>query len=317
MWTTWVLVCVVVLAWLHDTHGTYFISGREYSGVLPRSILTSNIIAKQTLQAGGKLNAAGLLECSRLCIATAACSSIIIQTATNTCYLTSLDRCSQPGNLLLVSPGYFYYERFDGQSISPPTCYSRCYQASGCEKCGRQFCWGWQIPNKVKGPALIWSFDLTSVLEVHCDNNWQLLWKSGDSSPRNTPPEPLQLKLFFRYIGDSKAESLFSSVSSVSGMLTVGSYVGGNGGNWWNAPFENRALAYNSSQNCKPFFNPTSECEANNITAAEEQISLSGNVTERGFAWLTGNQTLDHLTLSSIELWMTCTTCPVVSKYGK
>ncbi|XP_071515668.1 uncharacterized protein [Panulirus ornatus] len=216
--------------------------------------------------------------------------------------------------------GSFFYERFAGRRASPSTCFSTCFSHGGCHSCGRPNCWGdrcqhcanrcWETPANTSGETFLWGRGKRNVFSVVCDGGWQLLWRARKSLPRNTPPNSLRLKLKLVYEGDVHVASYFASVYVKDKRLSVGAYLGGEAGNWWKAPFNDRKLAYNTSLNCLPFFNPSSHCEANNIMSQEEQQRLNNRVVTRGYAWLTGTEYYDNLKLIRIEMWMRCVECP-------
>ncbi|XP_042203005.1 uncharacterized protein LOC121853129 [Homarus americanus] len=279
---------------------------------MPQNVLKSYLLKMTILTTSEALSPKGVLECSHLCLATPLCISFLLHNDTRSCYLTSLNRCLERNNVLLASPGYFYYERFDNQITTPPTCFSTCLATRDCNACGRKYCSGkdcencpstcWDVPS-VNGRISLWTRDHSKRFSVTCDQGWFLLWYSGEPVPENTSPTPLKLQVRLLYEGDLAVSSFFKTVKIHKKSLKVGEYLEGKAGNWWGAPFKNRHLTSNSSSNCLPFFNPTTYCKVLGVMNGEEQLSQNDTGIRRSLPWITGINEIDQLKLKVIELW--------------
>ncbi|KAK4288601.1 hypothetical protein Pmani_038377 [Petrolisthes manimaculis] len=156
-----------------------------------------------------------------------------------------------------------------------------------------------------------------------CEDGWQRWWGANTKVPLNntkvplnTPiDQPLKLRLELVYEDERRLTSNFSSVSVLSGKLSVGNYTGGDAGNWWEAPFQSRSLVFDDERNCMPFYSPYGDCVSNKTMSVEEQlVQYNGTIEEFGFVWTVGDEEYDQLNITKIYLWVTCVNCTITGQ---
>nr|XP_045625190.1 uncharacterized protein LOC123774714 [Procambarus clarkii] len=254
-----------------------------------------------------------LLWCQYQCVRNAKCNSFVFNKADAICYWTSFNRCADPGQPLYNVTGLRSYDVRNGSLPQPyNSCYSSCSSGNNtnCWQCGRPscrgpkcidcafYCWAEQLYNRTKVTA-VWSDpQLATSLYVPCDKGWQMIWGYFNITQ---PPKfnvyplllntSLVLRLVVVYQDASVLYSYFDNFTYAGlDKISVGSYLGGNAGNYWEAPFVNLPVAFNSS--C-PIFYPT-----NSTTC------VPGSGYNSNFFWFTGSPAFDAIGVSQFQLWV-------------
>ncbi|XP_045130218.1 uncharacterized protein LOC123515550 [Portunus trituberculatus] len=301
----------------------YAMSGPEYRHVSPKSAITEYLISSFKLAKGGPLGPHLILQCTKKCLASDSCTSFVVHPSQGLCYLSTMDRCYLKKRFMHESEDHFYYERFDGSTPYPPTCYASCFLTyNSCDECGRPNCWGdrceqcaatcWTRKNKTENSTYIFTNDFITTFRIHCKGNWHRWWGNDVNKTRSTPQEALVLHLILVYADKRELSSFFNSfVYKESIGLSVGNLTADEGaGNWWQAPFSNRPLRHFPDSNCRPFYTPNETCISHTTESVEKQRELyNGTVLHRGFAWLTGNQSYDSVPILHINMWVKCAQC--------
>lgn len=136
-----------------------------------------------------------------------------------------------------------------------------------------------------------------------CNGDWQILWDRNHIT--DTPAGlNLLLRVVVAFKGGTTLTMDFSSVVLLKGVLSVGAPLENlDVTSWWGAPFADRPLS--AEGNCRRFFYPSGEeCRANGVMSWEEQQGLYNDTLHHGFAWVTGDHSLDNSKIKSIKLWM-------------
>ncbi|KAK7065205.1 hypothetical protein SK128_027297 [Halocaridina rubra] len=207
---------------------------------------------------------------------------------------------------LSIAGGHYYYEIHPGSDANASkTCFDKCTEQYGCGGCGRPNCQGnlcdscleycWDMPSPVNGFQHFWKDGLWGYW-TKCFDNYQLFEFSENNVP-DTPDYPMDLLINVNR-NNSRLVAYFDSISVENGLLTVGNYVSGDAGNFWQAPFENRSLVNYENSTCLPFFYPSmNTCIANGLPHPN-------NTFITGYAWYTGNAIMDADVVHEITLWM-------------
>ena len=180
--------------------------------------------------------------------------------------------------------------------------------AQSCTECGRDLCVGssceicpkvcWEMTNKTTSlqVKLLW-LTMAAQKPMHCDGVWELInlyLTSGrvyaESDLRIEAS--LILKLTVEYSNGMKFESYFDSFKSHGdNTITVGNYLGGDAGNFWQAPFTERQIVSYNDTNCKAFYYANStDCTANGVMSYEDQMAANASAgVVKGFSWTACN----------------------------
>ncbi|CAL4204232.1 unnamed protein product, partial [Meganyctiphanes norvegica] len=129
--------------------------------------------------------------------------------------------------------------------------------------------------------------------------------------------EERKLKVNILYEDGTSKSSLFTSgsIDATNRYLTVGDYISGNAGNWWGAPFSDRAIHTTTElkdTSCDPFFYPPMEgpCEANGRPTYLDQkaLDVDDKDIKRYLKWdLEDNSEVDirnQTKVKSIKMWI-------------
>ena len=175
----------------------------------------------------------------------------------------------------------------------------QCINEKGCSKCGRPYCSGqtcqkcstfcWEIEEPIPSHTNVMN-GLSSQKRIDCIQHWHLIWSNHNfkhpttSDPKFSLPE---LYIRVKFITDDKTEfnSYFESVSWGHNKLTVGNYIGGNGGNHWGAPFTDLATKFIRESNCHGFFMSSSSCNIDIFPSYDEQMAQNATKIRRRFYW--------------------------------
>lgn len=291
--------------------GSYGVTNQLYdnAAVLASVYTSSNNLETVQLPAGMNVQEA-LLFCQYRCLLRSQCASFVFVKTGTTCYLTSFNRCASPSVLLYSAPGMQTYDVRPGTLSKPiSTCYSAC--TGTCQACGKpscsgvtcndcaHACWNYQVYNITGSPTLWMDLQLSQTVIPLCNKGWQLIW--GYANNFLVYPllfsAPMVLRLAIIYKDSTVRYSYFNSFTyQAPYTIAVGAFLGGQAGNYWQAPFNNVTMLYHSS--C-PLFYPTV-----NTTC------IPGSGLNSSFVWLTGSSALDandsatNNTVSGVQLWI-------------
>lgn len=181
----------------------------------------------------------------------------------------------------------------------PVSCYKRCIRdVTSCIDCGKpncngtkcnecsRFCWELAPQTTELKSMILWPLGFSS--GVLCDGIWQMISVPNKRSIIGLEEEPLWLKLVVVYSDNSKFTSYFDFVNvHDNNALSVGEYIGGKAGNFWGAPFENRAYTYLPDTNCRHFYYESPEnCTATAIDTYDDQVENNVTNIVRGYEWM-------------------------------
>ncbi|KAK7065343.1 hypothetical protein SK128_020404, partial [Halocaridina rubra] len=244
-----------------------------------------------------------LQQCGKACYETVNCSSILVRPATGQCSLLWLNRCLEPTVPLLNLPGYHFYELLDGSGDSK-TCFDTCIETSSCFSCGIHGCRGplcddcaqycWEMSQYIS--SMVALRRPAGPYNVHCFFQKQLMLRSLENLD-DTPDFPLEFEIHIQPKDFHKKVAIFDSVQVKNKLLTIGNFVSGAAGNFWQAPFVNRSLVHFPNSSCLPFYYPPiSNCSANGLSNI--------NTSKKLYAWITGDAVFDSKELPNIFFWM-------------
>ncbi|KAK4306377.1 hypothetical protein Pmani_021796 [Petrolisthes manimaculis] len=253
----------------------------------------------------------GMLRCLQRCIKHSTCKTFIIATATQECFITSFDRCTNPHKELYWIPGYNMFEVKSGAKSQLRTCYSQCQGT--CEQCGRpncdgkdckecaHVCWHYLVHN-ISALVHLWpGRGMGMGYMSKCDQGWQKVWGLFNGTISNKTHiyasllenTTLVLKLVITYQDNIERVSYFGNVSITLNSIDVGDYLGGNAGNYWDAPFKNRVPT--EYPDCLLFYYPP----------MTTHTCTPGGTHTPGWVWVTGEAQRDKINISEISLWIT------------
>ncbi|KAL7645321.1 UNVERIFIED_CONTAM: hypothetical protein RMT77_003707 [Armadillidium vulgare] len=264
------------------------------------------------------------LECLRYCMLTENCKTFVTLKKYRNCYLTWYDRCEKTDEFLRDKDGATIYEMRDNL-ITPEektTCFWQCLNSTKtCTKCGRTHCEKdlcrkckkacWEI-SPFDGWTKFW-VNFYAEENARCKNSWQLIFTSGGFIIYDYLLQfNLWLKVKIIYSNNDIRISYFENCNyttrskdgETGTFFSVGSYIKGNGSNYWDAPFEMKRLQVLSKSNCYNFFYDSSNCSIPQLPSYEQQ-NLSGKYV-KGFIWEIPDVNLDKETyVANIEFEVT------------
>ncbi|MPC87846.1 hypothetical protein E2C01_082725 [Portunus trituberculatus] len=216
----------------------------------------------------------------------------------------------------MPSSGLITYEvKAADVSNADSTCLASCRASASCEACGRPNCKGdlcnncstscWTMNPLVMGGVNI-VFSLTAVpLSANCRNEWQLVWSGGANSPLfpGHTTGTFRMLVLLSY-ADVERESVFIGVRYSGTYLTVESFVEGDAGNGWAAPFVSRLSVYTAESNLHPFFYPSGTWSAGGVETYEEQMARNATTITRGYYWYHIDPVIAATRISLIRLWI-------------
>ncbi|XP_042226675.1 uncharacterized protein LOC121869393 [Homarus americanus] len=299
----------VGLSAIVTSEGIYGVSDMYYeNAIVHSSMRTEERLLETYYPTSGISVQQMLLMCHRRCIQHSNCHSFIFNASGNYCRLTTYDRCADSLPILYKKDGMKTFDVRPGHLPKPiRTCFTECLQGD-CWICGRLHCqgehcddcahncWNEQLKNKT-AYLLLWKTEaLTLTSKYHCDRGWQKIWRFKKDESSITKSfmydllwvNPLSLRLRVVY-DDFTVYSYFANFSYSSKIIGVGNFLGGDAGNYWQAPFEN----LNLKTTCPLFHSVDYNCTS-------DGDGLYSNLT-----WLTGNDTLDSKILTEVDIWVT------------
>ncbi|KAF2368083.1 hypothetical protein FHG87_001167, partial [Trinorchestia longiramus] len=152
----------------------------------------------------------------------------------------------------------------------------------------------WELPSIQTGwvSAILWP--KRTPREVTCIGDWQQINRNAKSTDIYSATEielgsdsKLWLKLSVIYSNEETLVSYFDEINIVNTMsLKVGNYLGGNAGNFWEAPFTGRRYHMDRESNCLYFYYAPGNCTANGITTYKDQVELNATASiRRALSW--------------------------------
>lgn len=103
---------------------------------------------------------------------------------------------------------------------------------------------------------------------------------------------------------DRLRTAIFKDTKYTTTYLTVGSYVSGDAGNGWSAPFSNRVAVYNAESNLYKFFYAGGSFSAGGVESYEEQINRNATSIARGYYWAHSDPAIFATPIRHIKLWI-------------
>lgn len=103
---------------------------------------------------------------------------------------------------------------------------------------------------------------------------------------------------------DKVREAVFSGVKYTGTYLTVGSFVSGEAGNGWGAPFVSRTSVYTTESNLHRFYYPSGALSAGGIETYEEQMARNATTITRGYYWAHQDPVIASTLITHIKLWI-------------
>lgn len=98
--------------------------------------------------------------------------------------------------------------------------------------------------------------------------------------------------------------AVFKDVRYTRSYLTVGSFVSGNAGNGWGAPFVNRLQGTYSESNLYPFFYASGSVSAGGVESYESQKNRNATSIARGYYWYHSDPAIFGTSIRLIQLWV-------------
>ncbi|KAK4313120.1 hypothetical protein Pmani_015506 [Petrolisthes manimaculis] len=262
--------------------------------------------------------ALGLLECTRACVRTTGCASFLMLAAEGRCALTKYNRCAGPTQPLVSMAGAKFYDLLPATEMSElggRTCLGNCRVNHGCSRCGRNNCAGelcdlcsvfcWQLDPQITGLTSVY-ISPSERRQIECSGEWQLGWRRSFNYYSQLSAVSLTLKVTILYTNTtlSSTTALFDSVQYTSGLLTVGTFLSGDAGNGWGAPFTNRPTS-TPDGSVESFFYPSGVTRAGGVLSYQEQLDLNYTTIIRGYYWPSSDPARSEARIQTISLWLT------------
>lgn len=153
-------------------------------------------------------------------------------------------------------------------------------------------CWELAEHKTEKTETVLWVKD--KQYKLFCEGHWQQINKDAVKAQIRSKDElslpsstELWLKLEVLYETEETLLSYFESVDYNNDLdLSVGDYIGGSAGNYWEAPFTNRIFSRNDTTNCRKFYHASDNCESVGTMSYVDQMTADVNATVvRGHSW--------------------------------
>ncbi|XP_063882234.1 uncharacterized protein LOC135112135 [Scylla paramamosain] len=292
------------------------LTGLEYRDVITLGVQTSYLISQHTLISKPPDGGQALLECMKACLAAPGCVTFIMYSSQNLCYLSRHDRCANPTHSLISVPGLITYEvKAADAPDAGTTCLASCRASASCHTCGRPNCKGelceecstscWTLEPLVVGTVSI-VFSLTAApLPATCQNEWQLVWSGGTTAPLfpDHTTATFRMLVVLTYT-DMTRQAEFSGAKFSGTYLTVQTFVTGDAGNGWFAPFVSRQNIYTEESNLYAFFYVPGTLIAWGVESYVEQVARNATPITRGYYWYHVDPIIATTRITHISLWI-------------
>lgn len=245
-----------------------------------------------------------VMHCTRECLKIEDCHSFVLTASSDICYLTNFSRCADPTSVLYRNVGFQTYDVRRDRNTLDETCFDAC---GNCEDCGRRncrgllcddcayACWDEGMGSK-SGFQHLWPKSTPKYRkDIECDGFWQKVWGRTpegaiEFSVYNTLwKERLTLRLTVTYDEEDTVHSFFDSFEYSKGSISVGEFLQGDAGNFWEAPFSKRALV--ATEGCLAFFYAGGSCP---VPRGQEPV----------YYWRVNDSERDSKVIKAIELWI-------------
>lgn len=244
------------------------------------------------------------MHCTRECLKIEDCHSFVLTSSSEICYLTNFSRCAERTFVLYRKNGFQTYDVRRERNSMDETCFEAC---GSCDGCGRRncrgllcddcayACWdeglGWK-----RGFQHLWpKANPVFRRNIECDGFWQKVWgRSWEGVIEFSVYDALlvervTLRVTITYDDDDIIHSFFDNFEYSEDSISVGEYSEGNAGNFWEAPFTQRALV--ATKDCLAFFYAEGSCTA---PPGEEPV----------YYWRVNDPERDSKVIQAIELWI-------------
>lgn len=199
-------------------------------------------------------------------------------------------------------------------SLEGRTCLANCRMNHDCTYCGRSHCSGdkcdmcgmfcWQLDPFVNGDTAVY-ISPNARRVIHCSGEWQIGWRrlSYFFPELSTVSLRLMVTVVYEDTALGFTAAYFDSVQYVGGLLSVGTFTGGEGGNGWGAPFNNRPLT-TPDNSIEPFFYPGGVTRAGGVPTYQEQQDLNYTNIIKGYYWPSSDPEKNVARIIRITLWV-------------
>ncbi|KAK7082929.1 hypothetical protein SK128_000333 [Halocaridina rubra] len=258
-------------------------------------------------------------ECTRKCVVTPGCVSFAIHHEERYCYLTAHNHCDAPTHPYRFVDGLTTYDARPGNSAEPmTTCLNKAPEPF--EECGREHCsgencdicaatcWDPAVIHLSDSEVMLWPEpDLENGIVVRCQVGWQRIWFSTFANEGLVLydallEDPLMVKIVVSY-GDEPRRSVFEDFTATRDeAISVGNFIHGNAGNYWDAPFSNRHRFSPEGSNCLPFYySPDKFCNATGVP----YHNAKGELITVGYGWEIDDVVTDEMSKFLMSIYVT------------